>query len=121
MNIPAATGQCQELTSKRELRAWEYNERATHSITSLPQTGSCRAMNPPRLAQEISQPPAQLSPPTLEGASVKPEGGTWAVRTSPFLIPQHQPSSATVLAFPAPSSCHKSAILCPGEEGLSRP
>lgn len=43
------------------------------------------------------------------------------MRTSPFPIPQHQPSSAKALAFPAPSSRHKGAILCPGEEGEGGP
>lgn len=91
---------------RRELRAQGHNEWAAYFITTLLQTSLCPAMNPPGLAQGISQPLAWPSSPTIRDANVKAEGGTQAVRTSPFPVLQHQPGSAAALSLPAPISCH---------------
>lgn len=74
-------------------------------IACPPQTGSRPAMNPPRVVQGKPQPrPWPLSS-TLGGANVNAEGSTWAAQTSAFLVPHHQPGSATVPSWLSVSCC----------------
>lgn len=94
---------------RRELRARGHNERAAHFITSLPQTGSCPVMNPPRLAQGISQPSHHHPPlgmPTSNGRVApgrRELARSWSRSTSPS-VPCLRLSLHPVLATKVPYS-----------------